>query len=75
MGNEDGFVVGVVACNNPHSNFHVKTLEELDEVEAVYLCGLEGEDLDSIAADTSKMAGTMPAPSRRWSPTPTSTRW
>ena len=42
MGNEDGFVVGVVACNNPHSNFHVKTLEELDEVDGVYLCGLEG---------------------------------
>ena len=33
MGNEDGFVVGVVACDNPHSNFHVKTLEELDEVD------------------------------------------
>ena len=59
MGNEDGFVVGVVACDNPHSNFHVKTLEELDEVEGVYLCGLEGEDLDSIAAETSKMAGTF----------------
>ena len=25
---------------------------------AVYLCGLEGEDLDSIAAETTKMAGT-----------------
>ena len=59
MGNEDGFVVGVVACDNPHSNFHVKTLEELDEVEGVYLCGLEGEDLDSIAAETTKMAGTV----------------
>ena len=59
MGSADGFVVGVVSCNNPHSDFHVKTLEELDEVEKVYLCGLEGEDLDSLAANTTKTAGTM----------------
>ncbi len=60
MGNnrDSGFAVGFISSPHPHSNAHVKTLEELDEVEEVYLCGLEGEDLNGLAAETSKLAGT-----------------
>lgn len=49
------FVVGLVSSPHPHSEFHMKTLEVLQEVEAIHLCGLEGEDLEALAAESTKV--------------------
>lgn len=52
------FVLGFVSSPHPHSNAHMKTLETLDEVSNIYLCGLEDEDLAALGAGTSKVRGT-----------------
>ena len=49
------FVVGFVSSPHPHSEFHMKTLEVLQEVDAIHLCGIEGEDLEALAAVSTKV--------------------
>ena len=49
------FVVGVVSSPHPHAPMHMKTLDVLPEVEAVHLCGIEGEDLEAMASQSSKV--------------------
>ena len=52
----DTYTVGFVSSPHPHSAYHVKTLDVLDEVQAIHLCGLAGEDTDTLAAQSSKVA-------------------
>ena len=47
--------VGFVSSPHPHSVFHMKTLEVLEEVEEIHLCGIESEDLDALAAVSTKV--------------------
>ena len=54
----DRFVVGFVSTPHPHSVLHMKTLDVLDAIETVHVCGLEGEDVDMLAAETDKVAST-----------------
>ena len=54
----DRFVVGFVSTPHPHSVLHMKTLDVLDAIETVHICGLEGEDVDVLAAETDKVAST-----------------
>ncbi len=49
------FVVGVVSSPHPHAPMHMKTLDVLPEVEAVHLCGIEGEDVEGMASQSSKV--------------------
>ncbi len=56
MPSQNSFVVGFVSSGNPHSLMHMRTLEVLPEVETVHLCGLEGEDMDALANESSKVA-------------------
>ena len=53
---QHAFQVGYVTSPHPHGPFHIKTLDALPEVEAIHLCGIEGEDLDAIAARSTKVA-------------------
>ena len=52
------FIVGYVTSPHPHAALHIKTLDVLEAVEAVHLCGIEGEDLETMAARSSKVAST-----------------
>jgi predicted dehydrogenase len=58
MPSQDSFVVGFVSSGNPHSRMHMRTLEVLPEVETIHLCGLEGEDMDALASESSKVTTT-----------------
>ena len=49
------FAVGFVSSPHPHAPMHMKTLDVLPEVGEVYLCGLEGEDLEAIGMESSKV--------------------
>lgn len=52
------YVIGYVSSPHPHGPLHVKTLDALPEIEAVRFCGIEGEDIESIAAETAKTKST-----------------
>ena len=49
------FVVGFVSSPHPHSPAHMRTLNVLDSVEAVHLCGLAGEDTAALSAGSAKV--------------------
>ncbi len=55
---KDSYVVGFISSPHPHSPFHMRTLEVLDSVEAVHICGLAGEDMESLAGGSTKVAST-----------------
>ncbi len=52
------FVVGFVSSPHPHSPAHMRTLEVLDSVEAVHLCGLAEEDIPALSEGSSKVVST-----------------
>ena len=52
------YVVGFVSSPHPHSPSHMRTLEVLDSVEAVHLCGVAGEDTDALSAGSTKVVST-----------------
>ena len=58
MSNARPYTVGYVTSPHPHGPFHIRTLEVLAEVEAVHLCGIEGEDLGAMVSRSSKVAST-----------------
>ncbi|MBM3934509.1 MAG: Gfo/Idh/MocA family oxidoreductase [SAR202 cluster bacterium] len=49
-GNSRPFTVGFISSPHPHARLHVKTLDVLPQVEAVHVCGLEGEDVEGLRA-------------------------
>ncbi len=52
------YTIGYVSSPHPHGPLHVKTLDVLTEVKAVHFCGIEGEDVEAIAAETPKAQST-----------------
>ena len=52
------YVVGFISSPHPHSPSHMRTLEVLDSVEAVHLCGVAGEDTDALSAGSTKVVST-----------------
>ena len=52
------YVVGYVTSPHPHAAMHIRTLDVLEAVEAIHLCGIEGEDLRAMAARSSKVVST-----------------
>ena len=54
----DKYVVGFVSSPHPHSPSHMRTLEVLDSVEAVHLCGVAGEDTDALSEGSTKVIST-----------------
>ena len=55
---KDRFTVGFVSTPHPHSILHIKTLDVLAAVGAVHVCGLDGDDVDALAAETDKVLST-----------------
>lgn len=55
MVNKNGISVGYITTPHPHGLMHIKTLDVIDEIDQIYLCGLENEDLESMASLSSKV--------------------
>ena len=55
------YVVGFVSSPHPHSTAHMQTLDVLNEVSEIHICGLEGEDVEALAALSSKVRSTTGA--------------
>mgnify|MGYP001194824299 CR=1 FL=1 len=55
MVNKNRISVGYITTPHPHGPMHIKTLDVIDEVDQIYLCGLENEDLESMASLSSKV--------------------
>ena len=55
MVNKNKISVGYITTPHPHGSMHIKTLDVIDEVDQIYLCGLENEDLESMASLSSKV--------------------
>ena len=53
---KEKYTVGFVSSPHPHSAYHVKTLDVLDDVDSVRLCGLEGENIETLALESSKIS-------------------
>lgn len=49
------FVVGVVSSPHPHAPMHIMTLDTLQEVKDIHLCGIEGEDLEAMKSQSHKV--------------------
>ena len=58
-GDERSLAVGLIfSGQHAHAAGHVGTLDAIDEVESIHLCGIEGGELDEKAALSSKVKST-----------------
>ena len=52
------YTLGFVSSYNPHSAMHLRTIDQLPEIESIHLCVLEGEDPDPLIGSSSKVETT-----------------
>src|SRR5438045_7649987 len=52
------YQIGVIASPHPHAPLHMQTLAALEQVEAVHVCGVAGQDAAALAGSIAKVRST-----------------